>query len=267
MPGCRARRRRTRDGTRTGRAAGGRCGRSRRSWLTPGTPGGRCGTGSRRRRSWPTRPTPGSGTSRCSGGTCPRVGSSPSIPRTRRWSAKPTSSPPRRPRRRAARPGPLSAGTCWPGSSRAGGAGGGWNQLVQRQARLPVPPRLHQRCRPRSGPAQEHLRPRGPGPAAPGRYCHPARRPCRDARPREPRPGAADRPDDTAALIDRLRADGTVLTYDPDGRTLRAGDHDAPAVTIGKDAQTPLTPGQGKEDRLGEKRRNEHPPRPEAGRG
>ena len=43
-------------------------------------------------------------------------------------------------------------------------------------------------------------------------------------------------PDGTAALIDQLRADGTVLTYDPDGRTLRAGDHDAPAVTIGTDA-------------------------------
>ena len=39
----------------------------------------------------------------------------------------------------------------------------------------------------------------------------------------------------TAALIDQLRADGIVLTYDPDGRTLRAGGHDAPSVTIGKD--------------------------------
>jgi hypothetical protein len=43
-------------------------------------------------------------------------------------------------------------------------------------------------------------------------------------------------PDGTAALIDQLRADGTVLTYDPDGRTLRAGGHDAPSVTIGTDA-------------------------------
>jgi len=38
-------------------------------------------------------------------------------------------------------------------------------------------------------------------------------------------------PADTAALIDQLRADGTVLTYDPDNRTLRAGD--APSVTLG----------------------------------
>jgi len=44
------------------------------------------------------------------------------------------------------------------------------------------------------------------------------------------------RPADTAALIDQLRADGTVLTYDPDGRTLRAGGHGAPSVTIGMHA-------------------------------
>src|SRR5690349_20919339 len=41
---------------------------------------------------------------------------------------------------------------------------------------------------------------------------------------------------DGAVLIDRLRADGVVLTYDPDGRTLRVGGHDAPPVVIGKDA-------------------------------
>ena len=57
------------------------------------------------------------------------------------------------------------------------------------------------------------------------------------------KPDRADRgvaqltgPDGTAALIDQLRADGTVLTYDPDGRTPRAGGHDAPSVTIGTDA-------------------------------
>ncbi len=43
-------------------------------------------------------------------------------------------------------------------------------------------------------------------------------------------------PNDTAALIDRLRADGTALTYDPSSRTLRAGDHHAPTITIGTDA-------------------------------
>jgi hypothetical protein len=43
-------------------------------------------------------------------------------------------------------------------------------------------------------------------------------------------------PADGAVLIDRLRADGVVLNYDPDGRTLHAGGHDAPPVVIGKDA-------------------------------
>ena len=42
-------------------------------------------------------------------------------------------------------------------------------------------------------------------------------------------------PAETAALIDQLRATGTVLTYDPRDRTLRAGDHDALSVTIGED--------------------------------
>jgi site-specific DNA recombinase len=40
-------------------------------------------------------------------------------------------------------------------------------------------------------------------------------------------------PADTAGLIDRMRADGLVLTYDPDDQTLRAGSPDAPPVTIG----------------------------------
>src|ERR1039458_1955320 len=70
----------------------------------------------------------GMGISRCSGGTCPRAGSSPGIWRMRRWSARLISSPPRRWPCRAARPGRRRAGTCWPGCSRAGGADGGWNQ-------------------------------------------------------------------------------------------------------------------------------------------
>jgi len=41
----------------------------------------------------------------------------------------------------------------------------------------------------------------------------------------------------TAAMIDRLRAGGTVLTYDPDEKTVRAGDRDAPAVLIAEDRQ------------------------------
>ncbi len=49
-------------------------------------------------------------------------------------------------------------------------------------------------------------------------------------------PAQVTGPADGAVLIDRLRADGVVLTYDPDGRTLHAGSHDAPPVVIGKDA-------------------------------
>jgi site-specific DNA recombinase len=71
-----------------------------------------------------------------------------------------------------------------------------------------------------------------------------AGRPVRGSRGRAQLTG----PDGTAALIDQLRADGTVLTYDPDGRTLRAGGHDAPAVTIGTDAA-------GTHSRQGKKRR------------
>lgn len=33
----------------------------------------------------------------------------------------------------------------------------------------------------------------------------------------------------------QLRADGIILTYDPDGRTLRTSSQDAPSVTIGND--------------------------------
>ncbi len=60
----------------------------------------------------------------------------------------------------------------------------------------------------------------------------PAGTPARRSRSRAKLTGPAD----TAALIDQLRADGTVLTYDPDGRTLRAGGHCAPSVTIGMHA-------------------------------
>jgi len=46
-------------------------------------------------------------------------------------------------------------------------------------------------------------------------------------------PAQLTSPAGAAALIDQLRVDGTVLTYDPASRTLRAGGHDAPPVTIG----------------------------------
>jgi hypothetical protein len=194
MPGCRARPQPTRAGTRTAPALHGRSAQSLRSSATPGTPAGRCGTASGPTSTWPTPPTPRWGTGRCSGGTCPKAGSSPSTPRIRRWSARLTSSPPRTlPRARPGRAGsaPVPAG-------RAHGVrtvrATARISLVQRQARLPVPPRLHQRYPPRTGTSPERLRAGGPDPPAPGRHRHPARRPRRGTRPGEPRPGAADRP-------------------------------------------------------------------------
>jgi site-specific DNA recombinase len=41
-------------------------------------------------------------------------------------------------------------------------------------------------------------------------------------------------PADPAVLIDQLRADGVVLTYDPHDRTLRADGHERLSVTVGK---------------------------------
>jgi hypothetical protein len=55
-------------------------------------------------------------------------------------------------------------------------------------------------------------------------------------------------PAGATVLIDQLGADGVVLTYDPDGRTLRAGGHDAPSVAIGTHA-TGIHPRQDRERR------------------
>jgi len=65
--------------------------------------------------------------------------------------------------------------------------------VVQRKARLPVPPRPHQRCPAGTRTVGEHLRPRGPDPAPPGRDRHLARRPCRYPFLREPQPSPGDR--------------------------------------------------------------------------
>ena len=49
-------------------------------------------------------------------------------------------------------------------------------------------------------------------------------------------PAQVTGPADAADLIDQLRADGIVLTYDPQDRTLRTGGgDDVPSVTIGRD--------------------------------
>jgi site-specific DNA recombinase len=68
----------------------------------------------------------------------------------------------------------------------------------------------------------------------------PARKPARENRGLAQLSGPAS----TAALIDELRACGTVLTYDPAGQILRAGGHDAPSVTIGRNRLRSLTPEQ-----------------------
>src|SRR6202040_25797 len=77
-------------------------------------------------------------------------------------------------------------------------------------------------------------------------------------------PGRANRslvrltgPADTAALTDRLRADGTVLTYDPDNRTLPAGD--APAVVIGETAASTHPPRNEERGTASGKRRRRAP--------
>ena len=91
----------------------------------------------------------------------------------------------------------------------------------------------------------------------------PAGTPARRSRSRAELTGPAD----TAALIDQLRADGTVLSYDPDGRTL------PPAVTARSRSPLACTllvltharTGKGGPPR--ESREIEHLPRPEAERG
>jgi hypothetical protein len=107
--------------------------------------------------------------------------------------------------------------------------------LVQRQTRLPVPPRLHQRHPPATRTAgntyvrEDQILPHLAAIAI--LLAGPPRTPARGNR----RPAQATGPDGTAALIDQLRAGGVVLTYDPQGRTLRARGRDALSVTIGKD--------------------------------
>ncbi len=224
---------RTRPGTRTGRGRGGRYAPSPPSWRTRGIRAGRCGTGSAPTSTWPTRLIPGSGTSRCSGGTCPKAGSSPGTRHMRRWSARPISSPSRTRPRRAARPVPLPAGTCWPGCWRAGGAGEAGTAWSNGRPAY--------RCR------HGHTSATAPGPGRPGNtyvredqilphlaaisilLAGSAGTPGRGSCDVTPVTGPAD----TAGLIDRMRADGLVLTYDPDDQTLRAGSLDAPPVTIG----------------------------------
>ena len=232
MPGYRARRRPTRAATRTGPEPDGRCAPSRRSWPTRGTRAGRCGTGSGPTSTSSTRPTPPSGTGRCSGGTCPKAGSSQNSRRMRRWSARRTSSRPRTLPRRADRQARRCAGTCWPGCSSAVGAGGGWNQRgptagppTGAATVTPAPPCLIPSGRRTSTCARTTILPHL---AALSILLADGGTPGRGRR------AGITAPARTADLIDQLRATGTVLTYDPGTRTIRAGDGAAVAVTAGQ---------------------------------
>ena len=220
----------------------GRWARWRRSWATRGTPAVRYGTGSGPTPTWPTRPTSPWGTSRCSGGTCPTGGSSPPGPRIRRWSARPTSSPPRTSAPPAAR-----ATAAWPRraapvpAGRAAGlrdlrAADGVG-LVQRQGRLPVPPRPHHRHHARPGPGGERLHPRGRDPAAPARAAPAADRRC-PAQAQAPHP-PRDRRRHAGQRRGRDRVParaGITLTYDPAAGTLRAGAAEAAQTITRKQA-------------------------------
>jgi len=154
----------------------------------------------------------------------------------RRWSARLISSPPRTRPRRAARAGPAARRYLLAGLLACGRCGrrleSAWSNG-----------RPAYRCR------HGHTSATRPEPRRPGNtyvredeilphlaalailLAGPAGEPGRGNRGLAQVTGPAD----AAALIDQLRADGIVLTYDPDGRTLRAGDQDAPSVTIGKD--------------------------------
>jgi DNA invertase Pin-like site-specific DNA recombinase len=100
----------------------------------------------------------------------PPGGSSPPAPPTRRWSARPISSPRRMPAPRAARPARLPAGTCWPGCWSAGCAGGGWNR--------PGPT-----ANPPTGAATATPAPPAPAPPAPGTCTFARTRSCPGSQP------------------------------------------------------------------------------------
>jgi Recombinase zinc beta ribbon domain len=84
----------------------------------------------------------------------------------------------------------------------------------------------------------------------------PAGKPARRSRVR----AQLTRPADTAALIGQLHADGTVLTYDPDDRTLRADGRDAPPCNHRHGPRRHPRAGTGKGGPPREKRQREHTP-------
>ena len=203
--------------------------RSPRSWPTRATPAARCGTGSGPTRTWPTRPMSAWGTAGAAVEPARRLGhlqqpAHEALVSEADFIAAQDVNAARGPAprtTRAAGKAPVPAGRAPDVRDLRAADGIG---VVQRQARLPVPSRPHQRRPARSRQAEERLRPRGPCPAALGRLAPPAdkygARPARTgAGPRRHRclpsgqPGGSDR---------LLRANGITLTYDPATETLRA---------------------------------------------
>ncbi len=153
---------------------------------------------------------------------------------SRRWSARPITSPPRRPAPRAARPGRLPAAICWPGCCAAAPAGGGWNRPgptasppTGAATATPAPPALARTGRRTSTSARTRSCPAWP----PWPSCTRATatpHAAQSAHPRRPR-----RPPRQPHLIDRLRAAGVSLIYDPATKALRTDTKDAVALSVG----------------------------------
>ena len=234
MPGCRARQRPTQDVTCTGPVPGGRCGRSRRSWLIPGIRGGRCGTGSRPRRSWSIRRNTGLGHRQVQRWNLPEgwvISKHPAhtaLVSEADFIAAQDAAVPRGPAGPAARryllAGLIACGqcrrrleSCWSNGKPAYRCRHGYASSASPDPDRPKNTYV------REDQILPHLA------AVAILLAGDAGKPGRTSGG----PAQLTGPAGAAALIDQLRADGTVLTYDPASRTLRADGHDAPPVTIG----------------------------------
>jgi site-specific DNA recombinase len=94
-----------------------------------------------------------------------------------------------------------------------------------------MPPRIRQRHRPRSArPKHTYLREDRILPHLAALAILLAG----EGTPDHARQAGITAPAQTADLIDQPRVTGTVLTYDPDTRTIRAGDDTTVAVTVGQ---------------------------------
>jgi hypothetical protein len=188
-------------------------------------------------RCWPARPAPGWGTSRCRGGTCPRAGSSPEHPAHTAlvseadFIAAQDTAAPRGPAGPAVRryllAGLIACGRCGRRLEPAWSYGRPACRCRHGYSSAAVPdPARPENAYVREDQILPHLAAIAILLAASAGISGP------DSGGSAQVTGPAD----GAVLTGRLRAGGTVLTYDPDGRTPRAGGHDAPPAVIGKDA-------------------------------